>query len=314
MYRPEIKIFDCTIRDGGLCNDHRFDHDLVRRVYRALAAAGVDYMEIGYRLSKRQYDPKKFGAWKFCDEDDIRQVAEEGPTKLSVMVDLGRVEPEDILPKRESIVHTIRVACYVKDIDKALHLARHVKEKGYETFVNIMAVSHALEPDLDEALRQLAASEVDGVYLVDSFGYLYCEQVQYLSKKYLDALPGKKVGIHMHNNQQLAFANTIEGIIRGINYLDCTIYGMGRGAGNCPTELLMGFLKNPKFDIRPILEIIKTDFVGLLERYRWGYQVPYMITGILNQHPRSAIKQMDSKEWADFVRFYDERVAEEGLD
>lgn len=313
MFRPEIKVFDCTIRDGGLCNDHQFSHDLVRRTYKALAAAGVDYMEIGYFSSKKQFSPEKYGAWKFCAEEDLRQVAEEGPTKISVMVDLGRVEFDDIPPKKESIIHTMRVACYVKDIDKALHLARHVKEKGYETFVNIMAVSHAMDPDLDEALRQVEESPVDGVYLVDSFGYLYSEQVHYLVKKYQEICRSKKVGVHMHNNQQLGFANTVEGIVKGVNYLDCTIYGMGRGCGNCPTELLMGFLKNPKFNLRPVLDLIRTDYLPLMDKYRWGYQVPYMITGILNQHPKTAIAQMDSKDWSDFVRFYEERLADEAI-
>src|SRR6185295_12014220 len=110
---------------------------------------------------------------------------------------------------------------------------------------------------LDEALDQLAATNFEAVYLVDSFGYLYSEQVHYLAQKYIERLKGKQVGIHCHNNQQLAFANTIEGIIKGINWLDATIYGMGRAAGNCPLELLVDFLKNPKFDVRPILDLIQ---------------------------------------------------------
>lgn len=314
MYRPAIKIFDCTIRDGGLCNNHQFSHDLVRRVFQALRAAQVDYAELGYLSSKKQFDPKKFGPWKFCAEDDLRQVAEECPeTKVSVMCDLGRVEAEDIPRKSESVISTVRVACYVKDIDKAIALAEHAKDKGFEVFVNVMAVSHALEPDLDEALEQLEKCRIDGVYLVDSFGFLYSEPVHYLARKYQTICKSKKIGIHMHNNQQLAFANTVEGIIKGINYLDCTIYGMGRGAGNCPTELLMGFLKNPKFNLRPVLDVIQTDFADLLEKYRWGYQVPYMITGILNAHPRTAIAQMESPAWKEFTKFYEARLADEDL-
>jgi 4-hydroxy 2-oxovalerate aldolase len=313
MYRPEIKAFDCTIRDGGLCNNHQFSHDLVRRVFQALKLANVDYMEIGYFSSKAQFSPEKFGAWKFCAEEDIRDVAEPCDTKISVMVDLGRVELDDIRPRHDSIVNTMRVACYVKDVDKAIALANHIKEKGYETFVNIMAVSHALEPDLDEALRQLADTGLDGVYLVDSFGYLYSEQVRYLVNKYQALCKGKKIGVHMHNNQQLAFANTVEGIIQGVNYLDCTIYGMGRGAGNCPTELLLGFLKNPKFNIRPILDLISADFISMMEKYKWGYQIPYMVCGILNQHPRLAMAQMDSENWLEFTKFYEASLKDEDL-
>jgi 4-hydroxy 2-oxovalerate aldolase len=110
----------------------------------------------------------------------------------------------------------------------------------------------------------------------------------------------------MHNNQQLAFANTIDGIIAGINRLDSTIYGMGRGAGNCPTELLLSFLKNPKFDIRPIISIIQEIFIPLKAKVEWGYHIPYMITGILNEHPRSGMKAMAAKKLPDLRKFYED--------
>ena len=95
MFRPEIKILDCSIRDGGLINKWRFSDELVKATYQADCAAGVDYMEIGYRASKSQFDPKVFGKWRFCDEEDVKRVldgARQGPTKLACMVDIGRVE------------------------------------------------------------------------------------------------------------------------------------------------------------------------------------------------------------------------------
>ena len=144
------------------------------------------------------------------------------------------------------------------------------------------------------------------VYLVDSFGYFYSEQIHYLAAKYLKMLPGKQVGIHCHNNQQLAFANTIEGIIKGVNYLDASIFGIGRAAGNCPLELLMGFLKNPKFDIRPILDLIEKYYIPLKKDLRWGYEIPYAVTGILNKHPRAAMAFMKGVHGNTFREFYDE--------
>ncbi|MFH1760819.1 MAG: aldolase catalytic domain-containing protein [bacterium] len=304
MFRPEIKVFDCTIRDGGLMNNWDFDEKLVKGVFEAMVAAGVDYTELGYRVSKKIFSPKEHGPWRFSDEETLRKVAYECDTKISVMLDMGRVGIEDVIPKSESIIHTMRLATYVKDIDKALEMGKQVKDMGYEVFVNIMAVSHALEPDLDEALQQCANSNIDGVYLVDSFGYLYSEQIQYLCKKYLRNLPGKKIGVHCHNNQQLAFANTIEAIICGVNYLDATIYGIGRAAGNCPLELLMGFLKNPKFKLEPILNLISSDFKPLHQKLEWGYQIPYAITGMLNKHPKIAMALMKSDKKDDFAEFY----------
>jgi 4-hydroxy 2-oxovalerate aldolase len=306
MYRPEIKVIDCTIRDGGLMNEWRFDKQMVKDTFHALAQAGIDYVELGYRADKKQFNPKDFGAWRFCDEADLREVAYECPTKISIMCDVGRTDYDAFLPASESIVKMIRVATYVKEIDKAIHLGKHVKSMGYEVSVNIMAVSHALEPDLDEALDQLAATNFDVVYIVDSFGYFYSEQVHYLAEKYLSRLQGKQVGIHCHNNQQLAFANTIEGIIKGVNYLDASIYGIGRAAGNCPLELLIGFLKNPKFDVRPVLLLIEKYFLQLIKELRWGYEIPYAITGILNKHPRAAMAFMKGVHGNTFSEFFDE--------
>jgi len=132
MFREKIKVLDCTIRDGGLMNNHNFDLRFVREVYQALSQAGIDYMEIGYKNSQRLFDSKEYGKWKFCNDQDIREVIQgiESSTKISVMVDVDRVDMDDILPKKESPVDMIRVATYVKDVDKAIYLVNHFADKG----------------------------------------------------------------------------------------------------------------------------------------------------------------------------------------
>lgn len=316
MFRPQIKVLDCTVRDGGLINQWQFSDDFVRKVFLALSQAGVDYMEIGYKSSEKYFSRKENGAWKFCSEDDLKRIVGgvETRMKLSAMADIGRIDPEDIPPKAESVLDMIRVACYVKEVDKAISLAHHCIDKGYETTINLMAVSKVLERDLDEALDDLSKSHVPVVYLVDSFGAMYSEQIHFLAKKYFEALPGKELGIHTHNNQQLAFANTIEAIIAGINRIDATIYGMGRGAGNCPLELLLSFLKNPKFDIRPVIEVIQEIFIPLKAKVEWGYHIPYMVTGILNEHPRSGIKAMAAEKLPSLRQFYEDLRDDTQLD
>ena len=316
MFRKEIRVVDCTIRDGGLMNDWNFSDEMVRDVYQCLSEAGVDYMEIGYRASKRLYSPEEFGPWRFCDEDRLRKVIDgiEGDTKLSVMLDVGRVDEEDILPAGESVVSIFRVCTYVPDIDKAIYLANHAHEKGYETTINVMAISRAIETELDEALAQIEEeSHVVAAYLVDSFGALYSEQIHFLADKFKRFLKTKEVGIHCHNNQQLGYANTIEGIIHDANYVDGTIYGIGRAAGNCPLELLISFLKNPKFNVRPILDIIGRRFLDLHKEIPWGYHIPYMVTGTLNEHPRSAMAIMKSGDGVSFSRFYEELAGDPEL-
>jgi len=315
-FRPDIRVLDCTIRDGGLMNDHQFDERVVAAVYRACEEAGIDYMEIGYKASKRIYAPSKFGPWKYCDEDTIRRVVGEGPktVKLCAMADAERTDyREDILPKTQSVLDVIRVATYIHQIPTAIEMIKDAKEKGYETTVNLMAVSTVQESQLDAALEVLASTDVDTIYLVDSFGTLYSEQIRYLTEKYLRyAKPaGKEVGIHTHDNQQLAFANTIEALIVGANRLDASFAGLGRGAGNCRMELLLGFLHNPKFHIRPLLQCIQEHIEPMRAKLRWGFDIPYMITGQLNRHPREAMEHMEGDGWKDIVAFYDRTVEEE---
>ncbi len=313
MYRKEIKVLDCTIRDGGLMNNHLFTNEFVQNIFKASNRAGVDYVELGYKADESQFNRNEFGPMKFCSEKDVEMAvgSEEKNCKISVMVDIGRVDPDDIIPKGESLIDMMRVASYVKDIDKAINLVNLIKSKGYETSINIMAVSHSRENDLDEALQQIEnESAVDVVYLVDSFGALYSEQIAYLAKKYRSMLPSRELGIHAHNNQQLAFANTIEAIIQNVNYLDATMLGIGRAAGNCPLELLLGFLKNPKYDLRPVLEVLESEFVDLSKKIEWGYTIPYALTGILDVHPRAAMAVRKSEKPDDYTSFYDKLVNE----
>jgi 4-hydroxy 2-oxovalerate aldolase len=316
MFRPEIKIMDCSIRDGGLINQWQFSDDFVRATYKSLCEAGVDYMEIGYKASKDQFDPSKFGKWRFCDDKDIRKVIDgiEPVTKLSCMVDIGRVNAKDVTPQSESPFSMIRVACYIKETDKAIDLCNMALDKGYETTVNIMAVSTNLEREIDEALNDLSKTAIPIIYVVDSYGAMYSEDVTFLVKKYKDALPGKTVGIHTHNNRQLAFSNTIQAIIDGANMLDASVFGIGRGPGNCCIELLLSFLQNPKYNLRPVLQLIQEKYLPLSKEIEWGYIMPYMITGMLNEHPRVAIAFRDSPEKDDYVKFYDKLTTPEPLD
>jgi 4-hydroxy 2-oxovalerate aldolase len=314
-YRPEIRVLDCTIRDGGLINDHGFDDALVEAVYQTCVAAGIDYMEIGYRASRKLFAAGKTGDWRFCEEDAVRRIVGDNPTplKLAVMADAGKCDwRNDIPPKKNSVIHMVRVACYVHQIPEAVDMIKDAHDKGYEVSCNLMAVSTVQDPDLDQALEVLATTPADVVVVVDSNGALYAEQIEILVKKYLAALKGsgKEVGIHTHNNLQLAFANTIEGIIHGANRIDATMAGLGRGAGNCPMELLLGFLRNPKFRLRPVLQLLQDQFVPLRQKMEWGALVPYNITGQLNQHPRSAMALRAGPDKDKYAEFYDKCIGD----
>lgn len=316
MFRPDIKVLDCSIRDGGLINKWQFSDEFVKSTYVGLSQAGVDYMELGYKASKSQFDPKEYGKWRFCDDEDVKRLIDgvESDMKLSCMVDIGRVEANDLLPQKDSPFTMIRIACYIKDMTKAIELANMIMDKGYETTVNIMAVSTNQEREIDEALADLSKTTVPTVYVVDSYGKMYSEDVSFLVKKYREALPGKLIGIHTHNNRQLAFSNTIQAIIDNASLLDASVFGIGRGAGNCCLELLLSFLQNPRYNLRPVLQLIQEHYLPLQGKFEWGYIIPYMITGALNEHPRIAIAYRDSPEKDDYTKFWDRLTTAETLE
>jgi len=298
--REDIKVFDCTIRDGGLVNDFHFTDEFVKAHYETCVAAGVDYMEIGKNNSPTLQSPDDFGKWNFCKEEDIRSIVGDNDTnmKIAVMSDIGRTVASELLPKSESVVDMVRIATYIHQIPAAIELINEAHAKGYETTVNIMAISKSFDDELNEVLEALSKTPVDIIYIADSFGSFYPEQINKLTEKYLKVAEsvGKKIGIHAHNNMQLAYANTIEAMTYGTSFLDVTISGLGRGAGNCPMELLIGFLKNPKYKMMPVLKFIEEFILPLEKELDWGYSIPYMLTGQLNEHPRTAMKARDEND------------------
>ncbi|MCH5314529.1 MAG: aldolase catalytic domain-containing protein [Eubacterium sp.] len=314
--RTDIKVLDATIRDGGLCNNFEFSDEFVRELYKTNIKSGVDYMEFGYKASKNLFNPDDFGKWKFCDEEDIRAIVGENVSdmKIAVMADVGRCDfKTDFLPKSESVIDMIRVACYIHQIPSAIEMIEYFHNLGYETTCNIMAISQANSEQIQEALDMLGGSSVDVIYLVDSYGSLYPESAGKLAKVYLNAAEkyGKSIGFHAHNNQNLAFANTIETMSYGVSYLDATASGMGRGAGNCAMELLLGFLKNPKYSLYSLLTFIEKYILPLkADGVVWGFDVQYMLTGQLNRHPREAMAFTSDKR-SDYFEFYKELLENE---
>ena len=231
--------------------------------------------------------------------------------KIAVMADVGRCDyKNDIIKKSESPIDMIRVATYINTIPGAIDMIQNAVSKGYETTCNLMAISNAQERDVEVALDLIAQTDVKVLYIVDSYGHIYPEQLVRIIDRFMNAAAkhGKEIGIHAHNNQQLAFANTIEAVGDGVNYLDATYNMMGRGAGNCAMELLLGFLKNPKYNVYPVYRFVQDRMAKLKEEgIVWGYDLQYLMTGILNQHPRTAI-QFTEDGRKDYAAFYCELI------
>jgi len=307
------KIVDCTIRDGGLVNNWDFSVEFVRDLYESLNEAGVEYMEVGYKNSPKLLKGSEgAGPWRFLDDDFLRKVIpEKKKTKLSALVDVGRVDENDILPRSDSLLDLIRVACYARDTAKAIELATLFHERGYETTINIMALSNVMDNELTEALSMISESPIDVVYIVDSYGSLDPDDIRYLVEKFRRGLKHKRLGVHTHNNMQLALANTLTAAEMGVELLDASVYGMGRAAGNCHTELLLAKLAKADYNLRPLLGVIERHMVDLRQREEWGYLIPYMLTGVLDEHPRSAMAWRASPERDEYLNFYDKLTTPE---
>jgi len=312
--QKKTTVIDCTLRDGGLMNNSHFSLETVQAVYKSLSDAGVDIVEVGYKNSKKQLSDKVFGTWRFCEEADLRKVVGEKnsdtKTKLSVMIDAHKGDIADLLPKEKSVIDVVRIATYDRHLDTAIEFANRANELGYETFINIMAVTTVEENMLAECLQRMdEETKITAAYIVDSFGNLYEEDVTALINTFKKYIKTKELGVHCHNNQQLAFSNTIHAIKSEVTYADATLYGMGRGAGNCPTELLLKYLNYSDESLKRIVEVIGKYILPIQKEIYWGYAIPFYLTGILNQHPDVALSQMklpeDSEDKYDFRKFFE---------
>ena len=315
-YRPGIKVVDATLRDGGLVNDFYFEEGFAKALYNANIKAGVDYMEFGYKADKTLFDVEKFGPSKFCDDDYIRSITGDGErkVKVAVMADVGRCNyKEDIHDSSESPIDLVRVATYLHQMPTAIDMIEDAHKKGYETSCNIMALSTGQENDIRAALDMVGKSPVDVIYIVDSYGSIYPEEMARICDMFGEfaAKYNKKLGIHAHDNQKLAFGNTIECAGDGVDILDATYLSMGRGAGNCAMENIIGFLKNPKYNIHPVLKFIEEYMIPMKEKgVVWGADLQYLLTGLYNQHPRTAIAYTKEKR-KDICEYFKELTSQE---
>ena len=221
-FRPDIKVVDCTLRDGGLVNNFGFTDEFVKDLYRTNIKAGVDYMEFGYKASRELFDVNKFGKWKFCNDDDIRAIVGDNNTdlKVAVMADVGRCDYKtDIIDRSESPIDLIRVATYLHTIPAAVDMIEDAAMKGYETSCNLMAISNGREGDIQAALEILCKTPVNCLYIVDSYGALYPEQVARMVDMYMNAAEkyGAKgnyvVGANIAGFEKVVDAMTAQGIV-----------------------------------------------------------------------------------------------------
>lgn len=296
-----IKILDCSIRDGGYVNDWQFSKELVRESYRALSKSGVEYIELGFRSSPKFFDPRKYGAWRFSDEAMLNDVvANIQGSKVSIMVDFAKYEINDFVNKKDSRIDLVRMAVHKNNVYTALDHLEDIKKFGYRVSLQCMGYNTYTKSEKNDLIGTIRQTEIDYLYLADSYGSIFPFQIEELLAPFVE-MKNINVGFHPHNNIQMAFANTLEALRVGVDIVDTTIYGIGRGAGNLPTEIMLSYLSeqgNARFNVIPILNCIERHYLDLKRTYPWGYQLPYMISGIFNSHPSYSKDLLRRKEYS----------------
>lgn len=295
-----LEILDCTIRDGGYVNNWDFDRKLVRETYRALSKAGVDYVELGYHGSEKYFDKNKYGRFRFSTADDVNSVcAGIDGASIALMVDHGKYELDDLDQYKDTSVQLIRSAFHKDKIEEALKLLLKVKELGFAVSANFMGFVSYSQEERVRVLALLRDLPIDYAYVADTYGSIFPEQVAEFFASLME-IKHIKWGFHPHNNLQMAFANSLAAIKAGAQIIDSSVFGMGRGAGNLPTEIVLAYLhrqKPDKYNVIPVLNLIDRYFNNLHHQYGWGYNLPYMLSGTYGCHPNYAKDLVERQEY-----------------
>lgn len=288
----KTKILDCTLRDGGYYTNWDFNDNIVHSYIDAMNKLPIDYLEIGYRNNPTKEYLGKFG---YTPISILQELRNQSKKKLGLMLNEKSTRPSDLnklLKPIQGLADMIRIAIDPKNFDRAVILAEAVKNMGFEVGFNTMYMSKWKEyPGFLDKLNKINGI-ADLFCMVDSFGGISPQEIKdtYNQVKEKTNCP---IGFHGHNNLQLGLINTLTAIDCGIDYVDATILGMGRGAGNLNMELLLTYLnKNYKLDVDfNVLGDVITAFTPLLEKYHWGTNLPYMLSGA------NSIPQKEVMDW-----------------
>lgn len=278
----KIHILDCTLRDGGYVNDWEFDSNLAKGVIDGLYESGIRVIEIGIMgIGGEAGKSTKFSSFK--DAEPLLENRKKD-CKYAIMINQTGFENFDIPNRSDKTVDIIRLAYFKREIHDAMIFAKSLKDKGYEVFLQAMATFMYSDDEIDDMLKKINDLKPQAFYIVDSFSNLFPEDITSMANSVLSRLNRDiDFGFHAHNNIQMAFANAIAfmNVEDGRKiYIDGSIYGMGRGAGNVPVELLMDYLNRrvKQYNIEVLLKTYQDYIKPIFEQYFWGYTHPYYLT------------------------------------
>ena len=296
-----IRVLDCTLRDGGYCNEWTFGKNNIEKITKGLIAAEVDIIECGFLTNKGSYD-ENVSKYSALQELSAVIPKDRNGKMFVCMVNFGEFDADDLPFCDGTSVDGVRVAFHKKDLIPALKLCREIQEKGYKVFVQAMVSLNYSDEEFLGLIHRVNKLEPYAFYIVDSFGVMRRKdliRLFYMVEHNLKE--GICIGYHAHNNMQLAYSNAQAlADIRTKRELiiDVSIYGMGRGAGNLNTELFLAYLNDNlgrNYQIKPLLTIIDEILNAFYQNNYWGYSLPNYLSAKHNAHPNYA-NYLDAKK------------------
>lgn len=289
-----VRVLDCTLRDGGYCNQWRFGIENTEKIVNSLVKSGVDIIECGFLTNKTTH---KNGTTKFATLEEVSTVLPENRSgKLFVcMMNYGEYNSEDIPPYDGRSLDGFRVAFHKRNMIQALKMCAEIKAKGYKVFIQAMVSLNYSDEEFLELIKRSNEIEPYAFYIVDSFGVMKGKDLTRLFYIVEHQLKDSIfIGYHSHNNMQLAYSNAQSLVAVQTKrelIIDSSVFGMGRGAGNLNTELFVEYLnevEGTEYQLQPLLTIIDEILNKFYQENYWGYSLPNYLSASHNAHPNYA--------------------------
>lgn len=284
-------VVDCTFRDGGYHNNWEFKIPLANKYLKIMEESKIDAVEIGFR------SPVITSKGIFANVTDnfiMDQLHIPKIKYFGVMVNTADIVKSetcisDIFKySDEAPINLVRVATHFKDIDSAEIICKDLKNFGYTVTCNLMQAADKSFEEIKQASKKLESwKSIDILYLADSLGGMNHDDISYSYKAIKSEWNGL-TGFHGHNNKGQALNNSLEAVDIGVDWIDSTITGMGRGPGNTETEYLLGELNKRgfgEFELDNIYKFALDDFYDLKKSYEWGPSLLYYLAAEYNIHP-----------------------------
>mgnify|MGYP001329414692 CR=1 FL=1 len=290
MNNNKINLLDCTLRDGGYYNNWFFDKELINEYLKVMDMIKIDYVEIGFRFLDKA---KIKGPCAYSDEKFLRSLKIPENLKIGIMINasdfVGQKNIIDLAKKnfkikKDTVISLVRIACHHHEVKEVLPLANWLKKAGYKVGINIMQIPELSKQEIRGVVKEIKKSKADILYFADSMGSLDGSQTKKIIYQ-IKSLWKKSTGIHTHDNMGKALENSVAAINNSVDWIDCTVTGMGRGPGNTKTENLILELNRKKDNFIHLINLIKNYFEPLKIKYNWGSNPFYYYAGLNSIHP-----------------------------